>query len=140
MVGHCHHTICCEPAYIVWGVRFPFFVGCHCRASAGWRCASELLVTTCFPAHIGHPRWREVRLAREACQMWSGSLGHCHQTFRSEPATTCSGVSEPFLVECHWAAMSGKSVASEFVFDTCLPAQAGQPLPRVLSLIFTLQI
>src|SRR5687768_3480178 len=38
---------------------------------------------------------------------WSALDEHLHQTRRLEPATTKSGVSPPFFVGCHCAAIAG---------------------------------
>ena len=84
----------------------------------------------------GHPLSLNVRLATVACHSWSGSSGHCHQTFFPDVRATLSGVMPPFLVGCHSVATSGKSEAKEFVTETLLPSQKGHPFPAVRSWTF----
>lgn len=57
-------------------------------------------------------------------------LGHSHHAVLRLPAVTCSRVRVPFRVGCHWAAISGASVAKSLKSGRALcPAQTGQPAP-----------
>jgi len=68
----------------------------------------DRLVTDGFlPAQYGQPVPLPVRLLGGATHSWSGPLSHVHHTFLEDPATTWSGVRSPFLVGCHYAAISG---------------------------------
>src|ERR1700723_265359 len=62
------------------------------------------------------------------CHSWSGPFGHFHQTIWCDPEANCSGVRGLFFVGCHSPATWGKNRAREFVTETFLPEQHGQPL------------
>ncbi len=84
---------------------------------------SRRLVLT-FPAHTGQPHLcllvRELTAADQTCPN-----SHCHHTFLWLP-----GVSIPFNVGCHWAEISGSSVAMSLKPGKVLrPEQYGQPEP-----------
>src|SRR5215213_2041034 len=58
---HSHHTFFPEAATTPSGVRFPFFVGCHCLASSGYRLAREFVADARSPRQNGHPLPTPVR-------------------------------------------------------------------------------
>ena len=99
--------------------------------------ANELVTDTFSPRQHGQPLREVVRLPMGASHSWSGPPEHCHQNFLCEPATTWSGVTSPFLVGCHCAAISGKRVRREFVTEVFLPAQHGQPAPFAFFIRFS---
>ncbi len=69
-----------------------------------------------------------VRFATDAIHAWP--FAHRHQTRFCDPATRSAGARERLRVGCHSLAISGASVASEFVRDTRRPAQNGHAVPR----------
>ena len=54
---------------------------------------------------------------------------HCHHLSTVEPETTISGVISPFFLECHKAAISGKSLAKQLPGEASWLAQNRQPVP-----------
>ena len=106
-------------------------LGCHWAAMSGWRAARELVTESFRPLQHGQPVPRLVRLSTRASHSWSEPSGHCHQYFPLDPATTWSAVTAPFLVGCHWAAMSGWRAARELVTEVFKPLQNEQPVPLV---------
>src|SRR5262249_16466499 len=62
-------------------------------------------------------------------------LEHSHQIFLLDPETMSLGERCPFLVGCNSAAISGKSVASELVTETCFPGEDGQHEPILVRLV-----
>ena len=109
------------------GAKSPFFVGCHCAATAGATAASEVVRETARPAHAGHPVPLRVRLATVALHTCAESLAQRHHAACFEAATTLSGLRAPFRVGCHSAASSGKRAASVLSWATRRLAQNGQP-------------
>src|SRR5262245_12479139 len=81
---HFHQTLWWLPLGTSRGVRSPFLLGCHKRATSGDRVASELVTETRFAAQKGQPVL--VRIAIIAIHSWSGPSGHFHHTFRLAPA------------------------------------------------------
>ena len=126
-----HQTLRRVPGTTSAGVRSPFLVGCHWRASSGLLVARSLtprrsarLLQTGQPAP-------ETRLLIWARHSWP--WGHCHQTRRWLPGSTSDGVRSPFLVGCHSAARSGERVARSVSPGTGKrPEQYGQPVPLPL--------
>ena len=107
-MGHFHQALKFDLVVKSAGVRFPFFVGCHCADSSASRDCKELVTETCFPSQAGHPQFLDARLAIVASHSWSGPLGHFHQTLNfDDPKVTSAGVRSPFFVGCHCAASSG---------------------------------
>ncbi len=131
---HFHQTMVTDPAVTLSGVRSPFLVGCHSSAIPGKSEIKEFSPETFFPAQYGQPTPPLVRLYNTASHSCSASLGHCHQNFFPDPATTRSGVRAPFFFGCHCAAMSGKSEARELVAETRSPLQNGHPEPLLVRL------
>ena len=111
--GHFHQYILPEPATTWSALRSAFLVGCHSSARSGWREARELVTDAFNPRQNGHP-FADVLSPTVASHSWSGPFGHFHQyDVLRDPATTWSDVTFPFLVGCHWLAMSGWRVARE---------------------------
>ena len=102
---------------------------------SGWRTESEWVTKNIRLLQCGHACLPRVRLFAVALHSWSGPLGHFHQYLLLEPARTCTGVTLPFLVGCHWAAMSGWRAARELVTESFRPLQHGQPLPALVRLL-----
>ena len=50
---HFHQIFLIVPATTSYGVRFPFFVGCHSDANLGFVLARQLDLTTFLLAHTG---------------------------------------------------------------------------------------
>lgn len=80
-----------------------------------------------FPAQAGQPHRfppvREAILAHQTCP-----CSQIHQTFFLLPCVTSYGVSVPFKVGCHWAAISGIQVNKSLnPLSTLRIAQYGQP-------------
>ena len=97
--AHFHQAFRSEPATTSHGVRLPFLVGCHSRATRRLQVASALVRETRLPAQKGQPPpERRVRCSGLACQSWSGPRSHFHQSFWSDPRETCSGRRAPFRV------------------------------------------
>ena len=132
--SHFHQNLLFDPATTSAAVRSPFLVRCHCAATSGNRVSKLLVTDTFLPAQHGHPRPPLVRLLTTVCHSWSSATSHFHQVFRCEPKTTSAGVRSPFLVGCHWSAMSGKFPARLLVTDTCRPEQLGQPVSALVRL------
>ena len=76
------------------------------------------------------PKDRDRTLACHSCPRQ-----HFHHTLRRLPAVTSWGVSDPFLVGCHWAASSGWVTARSFSPGAVTRLlHTGQPLPAVRDL------
>jgi hypothetical protein len=105
--GHLHHTTRILAYATSAGKSRPFFVGCHCAATAGAITESALSCEVRWCEQNGQPCPPRARLLITYCHSWSGARGHLHHTFRLEPDVTSRGVSAPFLVGCHCRATVG---------------------------------
>jgi len=107
--GHCHQTLLFVPAVTSVGFNESFLVGCHCCASNGFTvCKSLKPATVTRPLSAGHPA-TERRVILPTLRCHSCPSTHCHQTLRFEMAAISEGVSSPFFVGCHWAAVFGST-------------------------------
>jgi hypothetical protein len=100
----------------------------HDAAAAGASVASALVEDTRRARQKGQVPSSARRACGEARHSCSGFTRHRHQTPLAEPAGTCSGVSAPFFVGCHWRARSGRKRARLFVTEARRPAQNGHPV------------
>src|SRR6185437_8754995 len=126
---HCHHTRRADPTVTCSARSSPLRKACHSDARSGRSAASELRLSTRFPAQNGQP-CPPTRACALICQTCTGLARHFHQTLRVELAKTSAGVSSPFLVGCHSSATSGAHAASDRKAVRRLPAQNGHPVPR----------
>jgi len=97
---HSHQTRSPLPGLTISGVRAPFFLLCHSRATSGLRTAREVWRLARVRTHTGHPL-PSTRAAMTADQTWRGFTGQRHQTLLLLPALTASGVRWPFFSVCH---------------------------------------
>lgn len=111
-----------------------FLVACHSAARSGFLAASEFVEETRLPRQNGHPPSTSAQSCGDTDHSWSEATGHFHQTGRTDPAVTQSGVRSPFRVGCHWRAKSGRRVATLLVTETWRPAQKGHPVLPVVRL------
>jgi hypothetical protein len=103
---HTHQHMREELATTSAAVSWPFFSGCHSRATRGKRAARLLVGDTFLFAQYGQPAPR-VLLFGLARQTWSGPAAHRHQIIRPDPELTSSGVSGPFRSLSHSPASCG---------------------------------
>lgn len=80
-----------------------------------------------LPQHSQQVVLDATRLRMDWSQLWPSA--HTHQTTSFECGETSLGRRFPFFFLSHCLAVSGESVARQFVTDTCLPEQNGQPEP-----------
>ena len=103
--SHFHQTFLFDLAVICDGVKFPFFVGCHCLAMFGKTVAKSVSPTTgSRPEQYGQPFpcCRSFMIAFHSCP-----LSHRHQTFLSLREVTIRGIRSLFFVGCHSLANLG---------------------------------
>ena len=129
-----HQIFLWLPKLTSFGIKLPFFVGCHSSATSGFFIERRFLSVTARPAQAGQPLPLVLLLTGASHSCLQSSLLQSHQIFLLDPKLTSFGVKSPFFVGCHSAATSGFFIERRFLSVTARPAQAGQPLPLVLLL------
>src|SRR5262249_29904667 len=112
-----------------------FFSANHSWAISGYKVCNDVDGVAILPAQAGQPLPNPARLAIVALHSCVGSLRQRHQTFFPLPGLTSSGLRSKFLVGCHSLTSCEFNAFKEVVDVAFFPAQNGQPLPLVRTLI-----